>query len=262
MKTWTLWLCIGLLGLATGCASDQATQKKLAEGKLAVEEKQFDTAIGKADAVLQSNASNVDSAAAHYIKGRSIEQRVKADAGHSESDLNFARTEYNRALQLGPGKKLEGYVRASLANIDYFQEDFAGAYEQWSKAYDLLQEQDLKAWTLYRIGLCQQRLGYWDRADKTFQAVIQTYPETEQAQRSRAYSGARGYAVQVATFKSLSSADTAVQELRQQGVTASKSLDPRGLVTVRIGPVNTYGEAKSLKARFAGKYPDALIVAR
>lgn len=250
--------CIVLAG--TGCASDQATQKKLADGKVALEQKQYDQAIRQADSILQNKGSNVDTAAAYYLKGRAIEQRVKADPGSADQDLTLAKTNYNRALQLGPPKKLEGYLRSSLANVGFFQNDYNTAFEQWSKAYDLLEEQDLKAWALYRIGISQQRLGRFDHADKTFSAVQTVYPGTEQARRAKEHQGATGFYVQLATFKNASSADNAIKELKQQGVTATKTTDPRGLSIVRVGPVNTYAEAQQLQGRFTAKYADALII--
>ena len=253
-------LLLVLTSGVVGCASDQVTQKKLEDSKMALEQKQFDSSITSADAVIAKQGSGSDTAAAYYLKGRSLEQREKANPSMSASDLEMAKVNYNRALQFAPPKKLEGYIRTSLANVDYFQDDFSAAFEEWSKAYDLLSEPDLKAWTLYRIGLSQQRMGRFEQADKTFLQVQNQFPNTEQAARSRERHGARGFQVQLATFKNPKSADAAVAELKQQGVNPTRTGDATGLTVIRVGPVATYAEAKRLKERFADKYADAIIL--
>ena len=261
MKTVRTSIVLLALSLAVaGCAQDQVTQKKLENSKSALEAKQFDSSIANADAVIARQTTGSDAAAAYYLKGRSIEQREKDNPSASASDLEMAKVNYNRALQLAPNKKLEGYIRTSLANVDYFQDNYSEAFEQWSKAYDLLAEPDLKAWTLYRIGLSQQRLGRFEQADKSFIQVQNQFPGTEQASRSRERQGVRNFQVQLATFTNPKSADAAVAELKQQGVNPTRSTDARGLTIIRVGPVNTYAEAKQLKARFADKYADAIIL--
>jgi len=254
-----LTLASVLIGLS-GCVTDQATQKKLEDGKVALERNQFDTALANADAVVKSDASKGDIAAGHYLHGRALEQRPKSDPAAAAGDLQLAKTDYNRALQLGPSKKLEGYIRASLANVCYFQDDYATAFEQWSTAYDLLAELDLKAWTLYRIGLSQQRMGRFAQADRSFMQVQSLYPNTEQANRSKEKQGATNFQVQLATFNNPKSADSAIAELKQQGVNATKTTDVRGLTIVRVGPAATYAEAMQIKQRFAAKYADSIIL--
>ncbi|CAN5375482.1 hypothetical protein BH10PLA1_BH10PLA1_13280 [soil metagenome] len=259
MKSFYALLMVAAISVA-GCSSDQATQKKLVDGKLALEQNNFDSALTTADSVVNSDASRGDMAAGYYLHGRAIEQRVKADPAVAQNDLSLARTDYNRALQLAPPKKLEGYIRASLGNVDYFQDDYAGAFEQWSTAFNLLSEADLKAWTLYRIGLTQQRMGRFPQADQTFVQVQSQFPGTEQASRARERHGVRGFQVQLATFTNAKNADASITELKKQGVTPTKTTDPRGLSVIRVGPYATYAEAQQIKHRFAVKYADAIIL--
>ncbi len=261
MKTSRIGLLFLSLALGVaGCASDQVTQKKLEDGKLALENKNFDSAIANADAVIAKQGTGADASAAYYLKGRSIEQREKANPSMAMDDLELAKVNYNRALQLVPPKRLEGYIRTSLANVNYFQDNYSAAFEEWSKAYDLLSEPELKAWTLYRIGLSQQRLGRFDQADKTFNQVQNLFPNSEQANRSRERKGIRNFQVQLATFSNSKGAENAINELKQQGVSPNKTTDARGLTIIRVGPVATYAEARRIKERFAGKYADAIIL--
>jgi tetratricopeptide (TPR) repeat protein len=246
--------------LIVGCqATDQASQKKLLEGKQALDQKQFDTAISRADAVLQAKADNVSTAGAYYLRGRALWQRPKANQAAWEDDLQQAKVNYNRALELAPPAGLDGYIRVSLASVYFAQNDFANAYDQYSKAYDKLSEPEIKSGVLYRIGVCQQRLGHYDDADKVLGMLLNQFPSSYEAPRARERMGIRGFTVQLATFHSLKTADEAVQELKKQGVNATRSSDPRSNTVVKVGPVS-YNEAVGIKARFASKYPDAIIL--
>jgi cell division septation protein DedD len=108
--------------------------------------------------------------------------------------------------------------------------------------------------------LCQQRLGRFDDADRTFADVAREYPNTLPAQRAAEHRGARSFYVQLATYTSPAGADRAVAEARTLGVTAQRVADAKGRTVLRAGPFNSYAEAKSTKSRVASKYPDALIL--
>ena len=84
-------------------------------------------------------------------------------------------------------------------------------------AYDLTEDFTAKGYVLYRIGLCQQRLGRFEQADKTFAAVAANFPRTDAAARAKEKVGVRNFSVQVATFASPQNADTAIHALRGQG---------------------------------------------
>jgi tetratricopeptide (TPR) repeat protein len=255
------FLSVLVLGLVMiGCrATDQAAQKKLLEGKQALDQKQFDTAISKADAVLQSQSDKVSSAGAYYLRGRAQWQRPKETQAAWTEDLQQAKVNYNRALQLAPPPALEGYIRVSLASVLFHEGDYAAAFEEYSRSYDKVREPEIKSGILFRIGVCQQRLGRFEHADKTFAMLQQQFPGSYEAPRARERQGVRGFTLQLATFGSLKGADAAVAELRNQGVMAVKSTDPRGLTMVRVAPLS-YQDAVALKQRFAGKYPDAIII--
>ena len=61
--------------------------------------------------------------------------------------------------------------------------------EQWSQAYPHLTDPDQRVWALYRIGLCEQRLGRFEHADATFAQVQKQYPGTVPAARAREKQG-------------------------------------------------------------------------
>ena len=231
----------------------------------AFDRRQYAEALAGAERVLAANPQGAGAAEAQYVRGRVFEQRA-IDAAHAKdipaakSSLQAAREAYNAALTLRPAPALEGNIRAGVANVAYYQEDYATAIAQWSAAVDKIAEPQSKGWALYRVGLSQQRFGNFPEADRTFAAVQQQFPNTEQARRAAAHQGARGFHVQVGTFSSPANADGALAELRAQGVIGLSLANANGQHVVRVGPVQTYDQAKALRARVAGKYPDAIII--
>lgn len=259
-----------LFGVATasiaGCAptGQRAAKDSLSEGYIALEQRQYDQAAAKADAFLDAVPAGPGSAEAMYLRGRAMEQSVTDASARPTEDqartsLQAARVAYINALKLSPSPQLEAYTRASLGNVAYFQDDYQTAMQQWSAAYPQLDQPELKAWSLYRMGLCQQRLGQFVAADKTFTSVQQQFSTTEPGRRAQQKIGAKGFYLQLATFRNTSNAERAVAGLRRQGVVAERT-SAQGMQQVRIGPMKTYAEAKSMKTRYAGEYPEAIIV--
>jgi outer membrane protein assembly factor BamD (BamD/ComL family) len=267
MKTAPITLLLGLtIAGFTGCApiEGQNAKQTLNEGYVALEQRQYDQAAAKADAFLDGTPSGPGSAEAMYLKGRAMEQSVTDAAARpteqqARTALQAARVAYINTLKLNPSPQLEAYTRASLGNVAYFQDDYQTALTQWSAAFPKLDSPELKAWSLYRVGLCQQRLGQFDAADKTFASVQQQFAGTEPGRRAQQKAGARGFYVQLATFRNSSNADRAVASLRKQGIVPSRVTE-QGMQQIRLGPAKTYAEAKQLKKRFAGEYPEAIII--
>jgi cell division septation protein DedD len=191
---------------------------------------------------------------------RATQAANKGDITAAKSNLQAARDAYNAALGASPAPNVEGNIRAGIANVAYFQEDYSTAVAQWTAANEKITEPQTKAWVLYRVGLSHQRYGNFIEADRTFAAVQQQFPGTEPARRAAAHQGARGFHVQVGVFGAPANADGAVTDLRKEGVIALTVADPAGRHIVRVGPVPTYEQAKALKTRLAGKYPDAIII--
>src|SRR5437867_3568273 len=147
-----------LFCLFTGCSSRPAApaparaaqRSTLQSGYDALEARQYEQALAEADAYLQSHPRSADSpagaAAALYLRGRSYEGRVAADQAQAQTNLQSARTAYIQCLEQKPAQPLAAYARTSLANVAYFQDDYATALAQWSAAYDQLDRQDVKAW--------------------------------------------------------------------------------------------------------------------
>lgn len=249
-----------LLGACGSHVPDSGASQQLNVGYRALESKQFDQALAAADGYLRQRPTGSGSAEALYLRGRALSERPAASESEAQSNLTAARSAYVEALRLSPGATLESYIRTSLGNAAYFQDDFATASEQWARAYEQLEKPDLRAWVLYRLGRAQQRLGRFEQADRTFAQVQRQFPNTPQANLSREAAGARQFYVQLATFNSAASAQRAAEALRRSGVTPVIDANPTGQQVLRVGPVGTYPQAKTLRGRFTGEYPDAIIV--
>jgi tetratricopeptide (TPR) repeat protein len=241
-----------------GCV-DQQTRQKLDSGEQSLAAKNFDGAIQSSDQALAANPTGPAAAEAYYVRGRAVEERPKPDASAAARDQARANADYQAALALNPPNPLAARIRSQLANLAYFREDYAAALNLWNEAIPGLDNPDWKATALYRVGVCEQRLGRWTDADRAFSMVIRDYPTSDAATRAAGHQGLRGFAVQVGAFSNPAAADNAVAAIQKAGAAATKNPE-RGLTVVRTGTVATYAEAKALKARLTGTYPDAVIV--
>jgi TolA-binding protein len=196
-----------------------------------------------------------------YLRGRALEEKAQRDAASPQKDVADAYNAYTEALAANPRPELEGLIHIGMGNVLYFQDRYAAAINELTSGYEKATRESDKAWALYRVGLCNQRLAKWDEADKFFAAVQQQYPGTAQAQRARDHQGAKAFWVQVATFGSPAAASTAADELKKQGLAAQLFVDTtRNAQVVRVGPLPTYDAATAMRQRVLGKYRDSIIV--
>jgi tetratricopeptide (TPR) repeat protein len=246
--------------LAAGCGADRSTRQNLTAGYQALQARQYEAAMAAADEQLRRTPKGPGSAEALYLRGRAFEQAGASNAKEAQSNLQSARTAYLEALKHSPAPRLEVYIRTSLGNVAYFQDDYAAAVREWSGVYDRLDDPSVRSWVLYRVGLCQQRMGNFEQADKTFLQVQRVYPNTVPAQRAREHHGTRGFTVQLATYANRNTAEAAMHILRREGILPNPTVDPYGRTVVRVGPMQSYQQAVALKQQYAERYPDALIV--
>ena len=262
-----LWL-LTLVGTGgVGCASKDAANRpdrrqELAAGYMAFEQQRYDDAIAAAERVLAEDSVGPGSAEALYLEGRVHEAKAKdaSTPALAREQLRTARGVYQRALASKPPQPLEAYLRAGLANVSYFLEDYPTAAREWAAAYPQVNDPDAKAWVLYRAGLSEQRQGRFQQADRHFAEVQQLFPGSEQARRASAHLGAAGFYVQVGTFANHANADHTAGMLKAQGYAPVKATDPSGRQTIAVGPLTSFAQAKALRDRLTAQYPGAVIV--
>jgi tetratricopeptide (TPR) repeat protein len=257
------WPILIVFALVSGCATP-ASREKITQAYelLNSPSPNYAHMTALADGYLTDDPSGDAAADALYIKGRALEEKAQRDASSPQQDFASAYALYAQALQKSPRPALEGLIRTGMGNVLYFQDRYAAAINELLAGYEKLERDDNKAWALYRIGLCHQRLASWDQADSTFAAVTRLYPNTLPAQRAAEHMGARHFFVQVATFSTPQLADATIADLKKLGVNALRYADQsgRGLQYVRIGPMPNYDSAKSARDRVWGKYRDAMII--
>jgi tetratricopeptide (TPR) repeat protein len=256
----SLSLLLSCAALTGGCGPDKHAKEDLVAGFAALEAQQFDDAYARAEGYLGHVPNGPGTAEALYLKGRALEQKPAANPAQARTNLQAARAAYVEAFAKQPSKKLEAYLHTSLANVAYFLDDYTTAINEWTTAHGMLEDEDTKSWVLYRIGVSRQRLGQFAEADEVLAAVQERHGGTLPAQRAKEKMGARGFSVQLATYANTTAADATVGTLKQEGVAATKQADPKGRTVVFVGPLPSYQQALGVKARYAGKYPDAVIV--
>ncbi|HXE52838.1 MAG TPA: SPOR domain-containing protein [Tepidisphaeraceae bacterium] len=256
-----------LAAVAAGCASttNPQSRQELHAGYQALGEQNYDGAMNHAEAFLRDHPNGgPGTAEALYLQGRVYEQRATVDdssgrAREAQQDLQYGRETYEHALTLPASVNVQALIHAGVANCAYFQDDYAAAMDEWAKAYDGITQPDARAWMLYRIGLCQQRLGRFEQADHSFALCRQQFPGSVPAQRAVSHQGARAFYVQVGAFAERANADKIVASLRSQGYRAERKGEASGRQAVRVGPAYNYADAKTLQSRLLSAYPGALI---
>jgi len=247
----------------TGC-TDTAARKQLDEGNQALNARHYDMASDDADAYLRKHSTGTDAAEAYYLKGRIFEQRAFDPAASpsvavKRENLDAARGAYNAGIAQHGTQPVQALLHSGAANVAFFEDDEATALREWQIAYDNFQNDDARAWTLFRVGICQQRLGQFSDADQTFQRVQQSYPGTEPAKRAMARYGIHAFYVQLVAFTDPSRAQSAANALKAQGLAASTK-PQAGEQIVQLGPFPAYPQARTVQARLLGQYRGAVIV--
>ena len=246
-----------------GCVPDNGPAKaQLNAGYAALDRKDYEGAMTDAEAFLQHTPNGEGSAEAYYLEGRVHEQRAAesgTDTEAAKSNLAAARIAYTNGLAQPSAPKVQALLHAGLANIAYHLDDYGTAVREWQVSYAAVEPAEAKAWVLYRIGLCQQRLGWFPQADRSFQMVRAQYPDSEPANRAAQHEGATGFYVQVGAFKDFMNANRTVSSLKVQGLTAEVVALPTEEV-VRVGPLPTFADARAMQIRLIAKYPGAEVV--
>ncbi|HEX4054002.1 MAG TPA: tetratricopeptide repeat protein [Tepidisphaeraceae bacterium] len=246
------------LHFLAGCAANPQSVQQLDAAKQAVAGQQYDQAIRDADAVIASGDSG-GLAEAYYLRGYCIEVRPKSDPAASARDSAMARDSYLRGLSQNPRPAVAARLRAQLGNVAYYQNDFSTALRELSDAYRSVGDPAAKPLILYHMGICEQRLGRFEDADRTFQRVQQDYPGSEYAAHARAHEGIRGFYVQLGAYSRQSDINEAAGAVAAVGSAPLKTTDGN-LTVIRTADVPSYEQAEQLKARLAGRYPDARVM--
>jgi tetratricopeptide (TPR) repeat protein len=265
---------IGFTGIL-GCAANPGAPRVLAVAKPVTSkqqltvayqhlaQKRYDQAYNEADAFLAKSSSGPGAAEAFYLKGRVFEARAESagQTGIAREQLTTAANTYLQAISRSPAPSVEGLARAGFANAAFYLEDYATAAREYAAAFPLLPQSESRAWTLYRIGVCHQRMGAFDQADRSFAQLQQSFPKTEAAKRAGYRIGQRSFYLQVGAFTTPATASGEMSRLQRLGYAAIRGQDPNtNQQIVRAGPFLTYAEARGAQSSLVSSYPDALVI--
>ncbi len=254
------WICtVAVMAFLAAC-HPTANQSTLSGGYASFQAKNYDQALRQVDQYLTQNPTGTNAAQAWYLRGRALENQNSASPSEAADHLQQARSAYIKALSFSPPPRLEGYIRAALANVAFFQDDYTTAIQQWSMAQPQLDTQELQSGALYRMGVSQQRLGRFVEADRTFALVISRYPNQSSAQRAKEHQFARQFFLQVGVYATAAAGDQAAATLHTQNFPALRLRDSQGRTVLRVGPFANYAQARAAQIRLAGLFPGAMIV--
>jgi tetratricopeptide (TPR) repeat protein len=248
----------GFLVFAAACTTNPQSQQQLSIAKQSLQSQQYDPAIRNADAVIAAN-NPPDLAEAYYLRGYAIENRPKSGTADAVRDLSLARESYLSGLSHDPAPSVAGRLHAQLGNVTFYQDDYPTALREFDAALTLADDPQNKPLILYHMGVCEQRLGRFDDADRTFQRVEQQYPNSEFVPYARSREGIRGFYVQVGAYSQPADIQKAAKAVASAGSAPLKTND-KGLTVIRTSSVPSYDEAQDLKTRLASRYPDARIM--
>ncbi len=267
VERWTFALFpFGVLSMTIGCninstpAPPPPPPTQLIAARDALANHQPDQAITAARAFLVEESTGARASEALYLEGRGFEERSASGPDDRNRNLSEARACYWQAVQQNPPPSLERDIYTSLSNTDFFLDNYANCVQESTAAIQLSTDTEAKENLLYRIGVCQQRLGTFDSADQTFRQVEQRYPNTKFAQSAHQLEGTRQFFVQVATFAHPEQAAAAADAIAKQGTVVSQRTNNEGDVILDAGPYTTFKQAKTVRDAIMRDYPLAVIV--
>jgi len=249
---------ITMVGLF-GCAAQPPAE--LATAQQRMNQRDYAGTLTAADAAIAKSPSGPNAAQAYYLKGRALEMQTSDTPAEAKERLQEARTAYIAALKAGADKgPFEGLVRAAIANVSYWQEDYTTAAQQGLAAAPLLQNPTDAAWTLYRTGLSQQRLGQFAAADSAFDQAIARDPSSDPAARAQAHKGIRAFNIRI-LFDRDASAQLAAKDFAQRRLPVARRDQTAGAaVELLVGNFPTYAAALSARQQLVSQYPNAVVV--
>jgi len=247
-----LLLMVSLVG-CQGQLSPQAEQL-LKSGYAASSRADHRAVIAKMDAFIAQNGRSRRADEAYYLRGL---------AKYALGDRAGARADLSEALQRTDHDELRGKAYLALADLDWDEQDMAGAENNYRKALAYLPPRQPPAdHAYYRLGCVLQRQGRWEQADVQFSRVLFLFGDSPFAQRSRRRIHSTAWTIQVAAYRQKARAVATAESLRAKGLSANvKSALSQGdvLFLVQVGRYPTYEQAKAALPAIKADWKDAFV---
>lgn len=252
-------ICFALAWVVMGCAGctglTREQQDLLWKGEDAYRRKQYMTAIVHLDKFLGQVEGKPEVGKASYLRGlchARTQQRAQAYA-----DLR-------RAVGIEGDSEILWRAYVTLGSLQFDDGDWSGAVESLSAGRSRMPSAPPRDVVLYRIGLCQERLGRWDESRTTFAELVSAFPSSPQAAgaRRRLELSPRYFSIQCGVFREQKNAEGQQLQLRRQNLPAvvrSEQRDGKSVFVVLSGEYASYEEAKRRLPEVQKAAPDAVL---
>ena len=258
MYTRGTFLISWALGLAalSGCAGlNERQQAWLTEGEEAYRAKRYNVAVERLSLLIDEVKDRPTAARARYVRGMTYSL-----AGQRA----LAYADLEQAARDAKDPDVAWRADAVLGVLCFEDEKWAAAAAALARAADKMPSAPPLDALLYRLGLCQERMGHWAEAQIAYRRIVSSFPGGAYAQNAsrRLELNAEHFAIQCGVFSQPRIADSRVAELRQRGLAAYVRPETRqgpGYYVVLVGRYDSYTDAKLALAKVRGYVPSAVL---
>lgn len=245
------------LAFCAGCSTTLSGEQRewLQSAEEAYELKQYNRSIEYSSRFLEQVLDAPEATKALYYKA--LSEAYSGQRGQAYEDLQHVVT-------------LEGYpelkwrAHAALGTLHYEDGEWNEAARSYADAAAKMSNLPPKDLVLYRQGVCLQRAGRWQEAQRPFEDVIAEFPDGTYAQQAEAKLATRAdyYAIKLAEYAMPDTADNYAFRLEQEGlhpyIREVRTGTQRRFV-VLTGGFAKYDDARVELARMRAIAPDAEI---
>lgn len=254
--TVTANLLLILLLQLSGCNSLVSDQNKrqLRDAAKLLEQESYPDASAKLEKLLQQGPPTTAASEAHYMLGLCNVPMQQPDQ---------ARRSFQNALQNTDLPILKHYIRLSLANLAFEQQDYSKAAQLYGPYLDSLPRRPPFHWAYYRYGLVLQATGNFKQADVQFARIIHLFPDTDVFDSARNHFGKTHYTIELGHFPSLELAEQQQKEfpdLAEKIISVTRPTTGNWFYVNLYGKFETFPEAKQALASIKNIAGQARIV--
>ncbi|HID21287.1 MAG TPA: tetratricopeptide repeat protein, partial [Planctomycetaceae bacterium] len=107
-----------------------------------------------------------------HVLGRALKRQARFDE---------AREAFRRVVESVPGRRTETAAQAQLmiAETYFLQKNYQKALLEYLKVYHLYAFPEWQAAGLFQAGLCDEMLGNWSDAAKTYELLLSRFPKSD-----------------------------------------------------------------------------------
>ncbi len=236
----------GLLLLLTGCANRLTEQQQmwLARGQERYERKDYVRAIDPLNRFLSEVNEGPEFAQALYIRGMSNAQAGRRPQAYSD---------LRRCATTPTETDITWRAYIVLGTLHFEDEQWSQAAQSLQAAARRMPADPPKDFVLFRIGLCQERIGQWGATSRFYAEITRTFtsgPYVKAAQR-RLQLNANHFAVQCGAFRERVNAENLQTDLNRKGLDAYIREETRGRTAMYIVLAGRYADYDDARGQLA-----------